>query len=66
MKVNLIMAAVVASMVSCTSAPVQVNETQGSELGFSLNFFKKAVMVSGKDSNVTVSPYSAGVALSMP
>lgn len=65
MKVNLIMAALVASMVSCTSAPVQVNETQGSELGFSLNFFKKAVMVSGKDSNVTVSPYSAGVALSM-
>lgn len=59
------MAALVASMVSCTSAPVQVSETQGSELSFSLNFFKKAISVSGKDANVTVSPYSAGVALSM-
>lgn len=59
------MTVLVASMVSCTSAPVQVSETQGSELGFSLNFFKKAISVSGKDANVTVSPYSAGVALSM-
>ena len=65
MKADLIMAALVASMVSCTSAPVQVSETQGSELSFSLNFFKKAISVSGKDANVTVSPYSAGVALSM-
>ena len=65
MKVNLIMAAAVASMLSCTSAPVQVNDTPGSELGFSLNFFKKAVTLSDKDANITVSPYSAGVALSM-
>ncbi len=65
MKVNLIMVAAVASMLSCTSAPVQVNDTPGSELGFSLNFFKKAVTLSDKDGNITVSPYSAGVALSM-
>ena len=65
MKVNLIMAALVASVVSCNSASVQVDDTPGSELGFSLNFFKKAIDVSDKDANVTVSPYSAGVALSM-
>ena len=65
MKGNLIMAAAVASMISCNSASVNVADTPGSELGFSLNFFKKAMAVSDKDANVTVSPYSAGLALSM-
>ena len=59
------MAAAVTSMISCNSASVNVADTPGSELGFSLNFFKKAMAVSDKDANVTVSPYSAGLALSM-
>jgi serpin B len=38
---------------------------EGSQTGFALSFFKNAVASVSSDENVVVSPYSAGVALSM-
>lgn len=38
---------------------------EGSVVDYSLSFFKNAVMSQDKDENVFVSPYSAGVAMSM-
>lgn len=38
---------------------------QGSEVGFALSFFQKINSLSDYDENLVVSPYSAGVALSM-
>lgn len=57
--------AVLASLVACSPKQMQDVVSEGSELGFSVKLFKSAVAESGKDENVTVSPYSAGVALSM-
>ena len=40
-------------------------EQNGSRTGYSLAFFRNVSALEGEDSNVLVSPYSAGVALSM-
>lgn len=37
----------------------------GTETGYSISFFRTALSLGGKDDNVLLSPYSAGVALSM-
>ena len=50
-------------MVSCGSEPEA--PSQGSKTGFALSFFKSANAITEKGENVVVSPYSAGVALSM-
>lgn len=50
---------------SCSPKAVQMSSTPESELGFSLNLFRKALESSKADANVSVSPYSAGVALAM-
>lgn len=39
--------------------------TEGSETGYALHFFRNAVDASSPDENIFLSPYSAGVALSM-
>lgn len=52
-------------MLSCAPKPQQNPPQSGSELGFSLNFFGKVCDVTSSKENVSVSPYSAGVALSM-
>ena len=39
--------------------------SEGSEVGFALSFFQKTNSTVGYDENLVVSPYSAGVALSM-
>lgn len=57
--------AFVASLAACTPKQGQDMVSEGSELGFSIRLFKSAIAVSEKDENLTVSPYSAGVALSM-
>ena len=61
----LLMISAILTMASCSpklaSEPVQ----QGSELGFSISIFRNALKQSGPDANVVISPYSAGVALSM-
>ena len=53
------------AMTSCSPKHMQQPVGEGSELGFSINLFRTAVSQSDPDANVTVSPYSAGVALSM-
>ena len=53
------------TMTSCSSKYKDQPVAEGSELGFSINFFKNVLEHSASDTNVTVSPYSAGVALSM-
>lgn len=40
-------------------------ESSGSRTAYSLSFFRNTVELSADDDNITVSPYSAGVALSM-
>ena len=55
----------VALMTSCGPKQSDTSSSTGSELAFSLNFFRNAVSSSPADKNVSVSPYSAGVALSM-
>ena len=52
-------------MLSCAPKPQQTVSQPGSELGFSLDFFSKVCGVTSAKENVSVSPYSAGVALSM-
>lgn len=53
------------TMTSCSPKYKNQPVAEGSELGYSINFFKNVLKHSAPDSNVTVSPYSAGVALSM-
>lgn len=52
-----------AAMVSCGNEPEA--PSQGSKTGFALSFFKNVNAIVEKGENVVVSPYSAGVALSM-
>ena len=52
-----------AAMVSCGTEPEA--PSQGSRTGFALSFFKNVNAIVEKGENVVVSPYSAGVALSM-
>lgn len=52
-----------AAMVSCESKPEP--PAPGSKTGFALSFFKHVNATAGEDENIVVSPYSAGVALSM-
>lgn len=52
-----------AAMVSCGSAPEA--PSPGSKIGFALSFFKSVNSIVEKGENIVVSPYSAGVALSM-
>jgi serpin B len=56
-------AAVVCCMLSC--AQQQTPPSEGSRTGFALSFFKHVNKVSATSENIVVSPYSAGVALSM-
>ena len=61
----LLLLSVLLTMTSCSSKHTQQPVEEGSELGFSINLFRNALRQSAPDANVTVSPYSAGVALSM-
>ena len=53
----------VVGLVSC--GPQYEKPTEGSQKGFALSFFKHTVSTVKPEENVVVSPYSAGVALSM-
>lgn len=55
--------AVVCSVLSC--GQTDVAPVEGSKMGFALSFVKSVDAVSPDGENVVVSPYSAGVALSM-
>lgn len=55
--------AAVCCMLSC--AQQETAPAEGSKTGFALSFFKHVNKISAPSDNVVVSPYSAGVALSM-
>ena len=54
---------IMTAMVSCGTQPEA--PTPGSRTGFALSFFKNVNAIAEKGENIVVSPYSAGVALSM-
>lgn len=58
-------AAAVLLTASRCAAPQESLPADGTETGYSISFFRTALSLSGKDDNVLLSPYSAGVALSM-
>ena len=64
---RMIMITSIAAALASTTACGQQNEppAQGSATGFALSFFRNVNADFPKDENVVVSPYSAGVALSM-
>ena len=55
----------IASMLTSCASPQYEKPTEGSQKGFALSFFKNIVATSDPSENILVSPYSAGVALSM-
>ncbi len=61
--VNVAAVVVMMAMVSCASQPEA--PASGSRTGFALSFFKSVNAAAEKGENIVVSPYSAGVALSM-
>lgn len=63
MKKTILMTALVGLTTAC--GPKYVQPTEGSQTGFALSFFRNADATVSADENVIVSPYSAGVALSM-
>ncbi len=66
MKRIIIMTAITALLGMATSCKEQsAPPAEGSRIGFAISFFKNANSVTPKGENVIVSPYSAGVALSM-
>lgn len=62
---TLLMLSIAAVIAGCSPKVTETESPSGSELGFSINLFRNAVKHSGADENITVSPYSAGVAISM-
>ena len=56
--------AIAVILTSCGS-PQYEKPTEGSQKGYALSFFKNVVAVTEPGENIVVSPYSAGVALSM-
>lgn len=65
MKRFVIMAAVTAILGAASCGPKYVKPQDGSRTGFALSFFRKVNLDMPSGENVLVSPYSAGVVLSM-
>lgn len=65
MKRFVIMAAVTAILGAASCGPKYVKPQDGSRTGFALSFFRKVNLDTPSGQNVLVSPYSAGVVLSM-
>ncbi len=66
MKRIIIMTAIAALLGMATSCKEQsAPPAEGSKIGFAISFFKNVNSVTPKGENVIISPYSAGVALSM-
>lgn len=63
MKKTILISALVGLATAC--GPKYVQPTEGSQTGFALSFFRNVNATVSADENVIVSPYSAGVALSM-
>ena len=54
-----------AALLSCGPKYVAPVSEPGSEIDYSMSFIRSVLAVEDKDANLAVSPYSAGVALSM-
>ena len=65
MKKIITMAACAAMLAMTACGPKNPQPTEGSQIGFALSFFQRANEIVDYDQNLVVSPYSAGVALSM-
>lgn len=66
MKKMMFCAAMVAALLGFVSCGTEyVAPLEGSQKGFALSFFKNVAKSVAQDENIVVSPYSAGVALSM-
>lgn len=65
MKKTISFLASVLMLMSCGASVAPVQSDVESGLEFSFDFFRNVLEKSSKDTNVSVSPYSAGVALSM-
>ncbi|MBQ2917934.1 MAG: serpin family protein [Bacteroidales bacterium] len=66
MKTNLKLLMIMAALTGISSCGPQYQEpTEGSDIGFALSYFQKVNETVKYDENLIVSPYSAGVALSM-
>lgn len=66
MKINLLLAAVIAAAFTMNSCvPRYTEPVEASQTGFAVSFLKNVSAVTQKGENVIVSPYSAAVALSM-
>ena len=65
MKKIITMAACAAMLAMTGCGQKNPQPTEGSEVGFALSFFQRANEIVEYDQNLIVSPYSAGVALSM-
>ena len=62
----MICAAVIAAMCGLVSCGEEYEKpVEGSRTGFALKFFKNVAAAVSADENIVISPYSAGVALSM-
>ena len=62
---RIITAACAAAMLLTACGQKNPQPTEGSKVGFALSFFQKTNATIDYDENLLVSPYSAGVALSM-
>ena len=66
MKTNLKLLMIMAALTGISACGPQYQEpTEGSDIGFALSYFQKVNETVKYDENLIVSPYSAGVALSM-
>ena len=65
MKKIITIAAIAATLALTGCGPKNPQPTEGSEVGFALSFFQRANGTVDYNQNLIVSPYSAGVALSM-
>ena len=59
------MIAALAVLAACSPKAMKTTSEPGSELGFCVNFLRHALLNSAPDENLSISPYSAGVAMSM-
>ncbi len=65
MKKILMMTTIATALTATSCGQPNTPPTEGSKVGFALSFFKNANALAPHGENVIVSPYSAGVALSM-
>lgn len=64
-KAFIVVALAAITLISCGPKYAKPTSTPGSKLGYSISFIRQVAANVDKDENLVISPYSAGVALSM-